>query len=229
MPGVFLLEWHNKLPPRPTSKICSSMTCTLASLPRFTFALPSTAILLGAALLAGGVFVGEGILATPALAQEDATQSKKHESTHSEVVDWYKVTLIKFKSGKQRKALSMIERFWDPASDQADAPSGAEATRQAEASGQLKTPEQVEKPMPTVVEMPRGPWNVMLIYPLEKRPVEMRWKSPAELEELQRALRESLVGEEAEKTWKVCKRLIDRSTSFVGFSGLRGRTFTGRE
>lgn len=171
-------------------------------IPRCVSVLAVVLALFGACLLGGA------LLPFPALAQADSSRSEhplgNEEPTRYEEIGWYKMTLIKFESGKSRTALSMIEKHWPPTSSQADAP------------------------VPAVVEIPQGPWDVIMIYALEKRPLEMKWKSPAELGELRKAFRTVLDEEEAAKTWKKCKRLIAESTSLVGFSGRHGHALTGR-
>lgn len=160
------------------------------------------------AALVGATLLGAVLLPFPALAQADSTHAGEPTAndgpTRYEDIGWYKMTLIQFQAGKSREALSVIGKYWPRAVGQADAP------------------------VPALVEIPKGPWDVMMIFPLEKRPLELKWQSPAELEELRAAFQAVLDEEEATKAWRECKSLIEGSTSLVGFSGRHGLTMTER-
>ena len=118
-------------------------------------------------------------------------------------VEWTEVVLLTFKAGSNRKASGITDRCF----------------RRAHGNS--------ETPVPHVIEIPKGPWDVMFVYVLEEAPVEMRWKTPADLTKLRRCFT-GVYGEDAAQ-WDAYRRLIARSTSVRGFAGRQGREITKNE
>lgn len=118
--------------------------------------------------------------------------------TRYEDIGWHEVIFLNFDSEKARRAKAMTERCL----------SSASPTRER---------------MPVLVETPSGPWDLLMIYPLEGAPLQKKWKTPAELEKLRSACAKAFGDEKAKDAWNEYKGLIVRSSSMVGLSGRFGR------
>jgi hypothetical protein len=141
-----------------------------------------------------------GMLACPpsaSRAQVDSTALSAVGPTRYEDIGWHEVILLNFDAEQARRAKALTERCLASAS----------------ATGETA---------PLLVETPSGPWDVLMIYPLEEAPLEKTWTTPAELGKLRSACAEAF-GEKAGDTWETYKALIVRSSSMVGLSGRLGR------
>jgi hypothetical protein len=130
-------------------------------------------------------------------AQVDSTALSAVGPTRYEEIGWHEVILLNFDAEQARRAKALTERCLASAS----------------ATGETA---------PLLVETPRGPWDVLMIYPLEEAPLEKTWTTPAELGKLRSACAEAF-GDQAEGAWETYKALIVRSSSMVGLSGRLGR------
>jgi hypothetical protein len=118
--------------------------------------------------------------------------------TRYEDIGWHEVILLNFDTEKARRAKAMTEQCLASAS----------ATRDRR---------------PVLVETPSGPWDVLMIYPLEGAPAEKNWKTPADLGTLRADCAEAFGEETAEGAWEEYQGLIVRSSSIVGLSGRFGQ------
>jgi hypothetical protein len=118
--------------------------------------------------------------------------------TRYEEIGWHEVIFLNFDSERARRAKAMTERCL----------SSDSATRDR---------------MPVLVEIPGGPWDVLMIYPLEDAQLEKKWKTPADLGKLRSACAEAFGEETAKGAWKEYQNLIVGSSSLVGLSGRFGQ------
>ena len=147
----------------------------------------------------GLALLGLCLLATPAQAQDEDP-----EPTHYEDVTWNQVVLIDFKSGKEGRAMEIIENRFLPVVKKAG------------------------NQIPRTVEMQTGPWDLMLVGVMKDGPSEMTWEtSPEEIENM-KAAKEMFGQEKVEKISDEYSSLIARSTSFLGFSGQHGAPITAQ-
>lgn len=157
---------------------------------------PLTSLLL--TLLCGIVLFGALWFPSASHAQVDSTTRSAMGPTRYEDIGWHEVIFLNFDSEKARQAKAMTEKCLSSASP---------------------TPNR----MPVLVETPNGPWDVLMIYPLDEAPMEKKWKTPAELEKIRSACAEAFGDEKAKDAWNEYKGLIVRSSSMVGLSGRFGR------
>lgn len=141
--------------------------------------------------------VGAGLLAAPAQAQEEEPEAKRLEG-----VTWNNVTLIGFKSGKEDRAMEIIEKHFIPVLKKAG------------------------NQIPRTIELQTGPWDMMLVSEMEDGPSEMTWETSPDGVEAMKAAHEMLGEEKAEKITDEYSSLIARSTSFIGYSGKHGAPIT---
>mgnify|MGYP006896936881 CR=1 FL=1 len=168
------------------------MALTCPDARRLRFASSLFFFLCGTVLF--GMLVG---LPSASRAQVDSTTLSAVGPTRYEEIGWHEVILLNFDAEQARRAKALTERCFSSAS----------------ATGE-KTP--------LLVETPGGPWDVLMIYPLEDAPLQKAWETPAELGKLRSACAEAF-GEKADDTWETYKGLIVRSSSMVGLSGRLGR------
>lgn len=155
-----------------------------------------------AAALASAFAFGSLTFPFSALAQEDSTgplPTRAAEPTSYRDIGWHEVIFLNFDSEKTRRAKALTERCLRRATSSPDPPG------------------------PQVLELPGGPWDLMLIYSLgdsarEAPALEKKWKSPADLGRLREACRKA-AEEGADRTWEEYKGLLASSTMLVGFSG----------
>lgn len=140
---------------------------------------------------------GAGLLATPVQAQEEEPKPKRLEG-----VTWNNVTLIDFKSGKEERAMELIEKQFIPVLKKAG------------------------NPIPHTIELQTGPWDLMLVGTMDEGPSEMNWETSPEEVKNMKAANEMLGKEKAQKISDEYSSLIARETSFVGFSGRHGPPIT---
>lgn len=145
----------------------------------------------------GLALLGLCLLAAPAQAQEDEPEPTRYED-----VTWNQVVLVDFKSGKEERAMEIIEdRF-------------------------LPLVKKAGNQIPRTVEMQTGPWDLLLVWILKDGPSDMTWEiSPEEIETM-KAAQEMFGQEKMEKIGDEYSSLIARETSFLGFSGRHGAPIT---
>jgi hypothetical protein len=150
-------------------------------------------------LLTGAVLIGGLLfLAPPTGAQVDSTTLATMGPTRYDDIGWHEVILLHFDAEAARRAKALTERCLSAAST-------------------------TEAAAPILVETPSGPWDVLMISPLEDAPLEKEWQTPAALSRLRSACADAFGDEEATDTWETYKDLIVRSSSMVGLSGRLGR------
>ena len=147
----------------------------------------------------GLALLGLCLLATPVQAQEEGPEAQRLEG-----VTWNQVQLVDFKSGKEERAMEIIEdRF-------------------------LPLVKKAGTQIPRTVEMQTGPWDLLLVWTLKDGPSDMTWEiSPEEIETM-KAAQEMFGQEKMEKISDEYSSLIARETSFVGFSGRHGAPVTAQ-
>jgi hypothetical protein len=150
-------------------------------------------------LLCGIVLYGALWFPSASRAQVDSTTRSAMGPTRYDDIGWHEVIFLNFDSEKARRAKAMTERCLSSASSTRDR-------------------------MPVLVETPSGPWDVLMIYPLEGAPLQKKWKTPAELEKLRSACAEAFGDDKAEDAWNEYEGLIVQSSSIVGLSGRFGRS-----
>lgn len=128
----------------------------------------------------------------------DSTTLATMGPTRYDDIGWHKVILLNFDAEAARRAKALTERCLSAAST-------------------------TEAAAPILVETPSGPWDVLMIYPLEGAPLEKEWQTPAELDRLRSACADAFGDDEAADTWQTFKDLIVRSSSMVGLSGRLGQ------
>jgi hypothetical protein len=135
----------------------------------------------------------------PADAQDDEPEPTRYQG-----VTWNQVLLVDFKSGKEERAMEIIEDRFLPVTKKAG------------------------NQIPRTVEMQTGPWDLLLIWTMEEGPSAMTWKtSPQEIETM-KAAREMFGQEKMETISNEYSRLVARTTSFLGFSGRHGAPITAQ-
>jgi hypothetical protein len=134
----------------------------------------------------------------------DAQAQESPEPQRYENVDWNNVVMVDFKPGKRGRALEIIREHYVPASEEAGTP------------------------MPVMIEMMSGEYDLMFVWMMDDGPSEMTWeRSPESI-----AWRSALVDmmgseEETEKLQDEYSSLINRSISYIGFSGRHGMRIAG--
>lgn len=169
------------------------MTLTCRNLQRLLHASGISLLLCGAILSA----LLSGLPPTAA-AQADSTSLGAVEPTRYDDIGWHEVIFLNFESEEARRAKGMTQLCLSSTSAPRDK-------------------------MPFLVETPSGPWDILMIYPLESAPLEKKWATPADLGKLRSACVEAFGDEKANATWDEYKGLIVRSSSMVGLSGRFGR------
>jgi len=131
-------------------------------------------------------------------------QDEEPEPTRYQGVTWNQVLLVDFKSGKEERAMEIIEdRF-------------------------LPFVKKAGNQVPRTVKMQTGPWDLLLVWTMKDGPSDMTWKtSPEDIETLE-AAREMFGQEKMEKIGDEYSSLIARETSFLGFSGQHGAPITAQ-
>jgi hypothetical protein len=177
------------------------MTSTHAMTQRLTAHsdLSRSMTLLSTPLWALGLAVlGLFLLTAPAQAQEEGPEAQRLEG-----VTWNSVVLIDFKAGEEDRAMEIASNNFIAASKKA----GTQ--------------------VPRVIDLQTGPWDTMLVWTMEDGPSEMTWETSPEQVKHQKTMMEMVGGKkEMEKTWEEYTSLINRSTSFIGYSGEHGAPIT---
>jgi len=146
----------------------------------------------------GLAVLGLFLLAAPAQAQEEGPEAQRLEG-----VTWNSVVLIDFKVGKEDRAMEIVSNNFIPASKKA----GTQ--------------------VPRVIDLQTGPWDVMLVWTMEDGPAEMTWETSPEQAKYQKTLMGMVGGKEKmEKIGDEYNSLINRTTSFLGYSGKHGAPIT---
>jgi hypothetical protein len=141
--------------------------------------------------------VGAGLLATPAQAQEEEPEPERLEG-----VTWNQVALIDFKSGKEDRAMEIVENHFIPVVKKAG------------------------NQVPRTIELQTGPWDLLVINVMKDGPSEMTWEtSPVDIENI-KAASEMMGMEKAQKISDEYESLVARETSFMGYSGKHGAPIT---
>jgi len=147
----------------------------------------------------GLALLGLCLLTTPAQAQDEEPEPTRYED-----VTWNQVVLIDFKSGKEGRAMEIIENRFLPVVKKAG------------------------NQIPRTIELQTGPWDLMLVGVMKDGPSEMTWEtSPDEIENM-KAAQEMFGQEKMEKISDEYSSLVARSTSFLGFSGQHGAPITAQ-
>jgi len=146
----------------------------------------------------GLAVLGLFLLAAPAQAQEEGPEAQRLEG-----VTWNQVVLVDFKAGEEDRAMEMISNNFLAASKKA----GTQ--------------------VPRLIDLQTGPWDMMLVWTMEDGPSEMAWETSPEQAKYQKTLMEMVGGKkEMEKIGDEYTSLINRSTSFLGYSGKHGAPIT---
>ena len=169
------------------------MALTCPDARRLRFASSLFFFLCGTVLF--GMLVG---LPSASRAQVDSTTLSAVGPTRYEEIGWHEVILLNFDAEATRRAKALTDQCLSAAST-------------------------TEETAPILVETPGGPWDVLMIYPLEDAPLKKSWETPAALGKLRAACADAFGDEEAADTWQTFKDLIVRSSSMVGLSGRLGR------
>jgi len=150
-------------------------------------------------LLSGAVLIGGlPFLAPSAGAQVDSTTLATMGPTRYDDIGWHEVVLLNFDAEATRRAKALTDQCLSAAST-------------------------TEETAPILVETPGGPWDVLMIYPLEDAPLKKSWETPAALGKLRAACADAFGDEEAADTWETYTDLIVRSSSMFALSGRLGR------
>jgi hypothetical protein len=137
-------------------------------------------------------------VATPAQAQEEEPEVQRLEG-----VTWNQIQLVDFRVGKEERAMELIAKYAIPAYKKA----GTQ--------------------IPRIIQLGTGSWDVMYVFEMKEGPSEMTWETSPESVKIQKAMMEMEGGKEKmEKLGDEYQSLINRTTSFIGYSGEHGAPIT---
>lgn len=101
---------------------------------------------------AAAFLIAPSVAPTPVAAQEEVPQPMKYEN-----VAWYEIVQIDFKPGKAGDAMEIIEKYFEPAAEEAGTPTPEMALRHQ-----------------------TGEWDLTVIWHMKRGPAGMEWKTTPE-------------------------------------------------